>query len=127
LSEYELVTAGEAAKLLIELEQTEALADGRSLVYANVVVADSEGRRVPFDDRLIRAEVEGAGRLIAFGSARPVTTENYTKGEFTSYLGRCQAIIRAGYEPGKVTLKVSSDGLGEAIAEIVTTQVAGKE
>lgn len=69
---------------------------------------------MPFDDRLIRANVSGPGKLLAFGSARPVTTENYTKGEFTSYLGRCQAIIRTGYDPGIITLTVSSEGLGEA-------------
>jgi beta-galactosidase len=120
VSEHELVTSGKAVKLMIEFEKTEARADGQSLVYATVTVADEEGRCVPFDDRLIKAEVSGAGRLLAFGSARPKTTENYTRGEFTSYLGRCQAIIRTGYDPGKVTLKVSSEGLGEAAAEFVT-------
>ena len=119
ISEYELVTAGEPVKLVIEAERSEAPADGQSLVYADVIVVDSEGRRVPFDDRLIKAEVTGAGRLLAFGSARPITAENYTKGEFTSYLGRCQAIIRTGYEPGKVVLRVSADGLGEAVAEFI--------
>ena len=119
ISEYELVTAGKPAKLVIEAERSEARADGQSLVYADVIVVDSEGRRVPFDDRLIKAEVTGAGRLLAFGSARPITAENYTKGEFTSYLGRCQAIIRTGYEPGKVVLRVSADGLGEAVAEFI--------
>ena len=121
VSENELTTAGKASKLIVELDRYEAGADGQSLVYATIIVADSEGRRVPFDDRLIRAEVSGTGRLLAFGSARPSTTENYTRGEFTSYLGRCQAIIRTGYEPGKVILKVSSEGLGEAVvaAEII--------
>lgn len=119
ISEYELVTAGKPAKLVIEAERSEARADGQSLVYADVIVVDSEGRRVPFDDRLIKAEVTGAGQLLAFGSARPITAENYTKGEFTSYLGRCQAIIRTGYEPGKVVLRVSADGLGEAVAEFI--------
>ena len=119
VSEYELATAGEPVKLVIEAERSEAPADGQSLVYADVIVVDSEGRRVPFDDRLIKAEVTGAGQLLAFGSARPITAENYTKGEFTSYLGRCQAIIRTGYEPGKLVLRVSADGLGEAVAEFI--------
>jgi beta-galactosidase len=127
VSEYELVTAGKAVKLVIELERSEARADGQSLIYADVIVTDEEGRRVPFDDRLIRAEVTGAGRLLAFGSARPATTENYTKGEFTSYFGRCQAIIRTGYEPGKIVLKVSADMLGEAVAEIETVPAPSNE
>ena len=113
-----MTTAGEVSKLIIKLEKSEANADGQSLVYATVITADSEGRRVPSDDRLIKAEVSGAGHLLAFGSARPITTENYTKGQFTTYLGRCQAIIRTGIEPGTAILKVSSEGLGETTAEI---------
>ena len=118
VSEYELTTAGEASKLIIELDRLEANADGQSLIYATVITADNEGKRVPFNDRLIKAEVSGAGQLLAFGSARPITTENYPTGEFTTYLGRCQAVIRTGTEPGKVILKVSSEGLGETTAVI---------
>jgi len=118
VSEYELTTAGEASKLIIELDRLEANADGQSLIYATVITADNEGKRVPFNDRLIKAEVSGAGQLLAFGSARPITTENYTTGEFTTYLGRCQAVISTGTEPGKVILKVSSEGLGETTAVI---------
>lgn len=118
VSDHELTTAGEISKLIIKLDKSETKADGQSLVYATVIAADSEERRAPFDDRLIRAEVSGAGQLLAFGSARPLTTENYTMGEFTTYLGRCQAVIRTGIEPGKAILKVSSEGLGETTAEI---------
>ena len=79
---------------------------------------DVAGRRVPFDDRKVHAEVSGVGTLAAFGTGRPVTEENYTKGEFTSHLGRLLAIVRSGYEDGEAVLKVQIDGLGEARAVV---------
>lgn len=104
--------------LLVPRVQPAEKADGQSLVYALVEIVDNEGRRVPFGDRKAKAEVNGAGTLAAFGTGRPATTENYTTGEFTSFEGRYQAIIRTGYEAGEVALKVCVEGLGEDMAII---------
>ena len=41
--------------------------------------------------------VEG-GELLAFGSANPRTEESYLAGEFTSFRGKSQAVIRVGNE-----------------------------
>ena len=60
---------------------------------------------------------EGSAELAGFGSANPITTENYTTGSFTSFDGRAQAILRSGIVPGKAVLKVVSE-LGEAVASI---------
>jgi beta-galactosidase len=56
--------------------------------------------------------VNGAGTLAAFGTGKPVTEENYTTGEFTSWLGRFLAVVRSGYEIGEAVLRVSIEGLG---------------
>jgi beta-galactosidase len=96
-------------------------ADGQSLCCAVVEIVDNQGRRVPFDDRKAKAMVSGAGTLAAFGTGRPVTEENYTKGEFTSYLGRFLAIIRSGYEAGEavLTVKIADIGEGRAVIPVV--------
>jgi beta-galactosidase len=83
-----------------------------------VEIVDSQGRRVPFDGRKAKATVSGAGTLTAFGNGRPVTEENYTKGEFTSYLGRYLAIVRSGYEAGEAKLRIHIDNLDDAEAII---------
>ena len=65
------------------------------------------------DQRIIvplHADVEGAGKLAAFGSANPITKENYTTGDFTSYRGVATAIVQSGYEAGVCTLTVSGEG-----------------
>ena len=58
----------------------------------------------------------GAGGLAGFGTANPMTAEDYTDGETVSGRGRALAIIRSGYESGEISLAVSADGLpGESI------------
>ena len=51
----------------------------------------------------------GQGSLAGFGSANPITDENYTAGAFTTYKGRALAVIRSGYEAGEAILTVKAD------------------
>ena len=62
----------------------------------------------------VRAEATGAAVLLGFGSGNPITDENYSKGQFTSYQGKALAVLRTGYEAGEVKLTVSADGLEKA-------------
>lgn len=80
-------------------------------------IVDSEGNRVP--DALIplTASVTGAGILAGFGSANPVTEENYTTGSFHTFRGCALTVIRAGYEPGEVTLTVKAASADSRITE----------
>ncbi len=114
VSSRELKTVGKAASLKITLEKSLLQADGQSLAYALVEIVDEDGNRVPFEDYKVKAKVSGVASLAAFGTGRPVTEENYTVGEFTSYNGKLQAIIRSGYEAGQAELKVSAEGIGQA-------------
>lgn len=118
ISRMEIVTPGKASGIRITLEKDTIKADGQSLSYAVIEIVDELGRRVTFDDGKAKVVVNGPATLAAFGTGRPITTENYTKGEFTSYLGRYLAIIRSGYEPGIARLKISIEGLGEEEAII---------
>lgn len=72
-------------------------ADGHSAVYMGIELVDGQGRHVTDCDEKVRGIVEGAGSLAAFGFANPVTAENYTKGEFTTFNGYATAIVRGGY------------------------------
>ena len=57
------------------------------------------------------ATVSGAASLAGFGSANPITDENYTSGHFTSYRGRALAVLKACEENGKAELTISAEGL----------------
>lgn len=118
VSRDELVTVGKACDLKVNLETPELRADGQNLLFVTVEVVDKEGRHVPFAEFKAKAKVTGAGTLAAFGTGRPVTDENYTTGEFTSFHGRWQAIIRSGYETGTAELCLSVDGISDIKVEI---------
>jgi beta-galactosidase len=113
-----LVSPGGPAGIRINLERNELAADGQSLCFAVVEIIDKDGKVVPTAEMKATAKVEGAATLAAFGTGRPQTNENYTRGEFTSYKGRLLAIVRAGYEPGLSLLTVGIDGFETVTVEI---------
>lgn len=113
-----LVSSGKPASIRIVPDKKELATDGQSLSFAVVEIVDEEGRLVPTAEYKASATVEGAATLAAFGTGKPQTTENYTKGEFTSYKGRLLAIVRAGYETGTSKLTVTVEGLGTVSVEI---------
>ena len=106
-----LKTTGEARRIRLTAETDGLKADGESLCYIRAELTDAEGNRVPDGDRLLTAEAEGAAVLAAFGSGNPITAENYTRGQFTSWQGSALAVLRAGYEPGEVKLTVTGEDL----------------
>ncbi len=117
-------SAGKPAGILITQEKigndgTKLFADGQSLVFARVEIVDDEGNLIPYAEEELTAEAEGAATLAAFGSARPMTEENYTIGRTITYQGRVLAILRAGYEPGEAKLTVRAEGVPEAVLTLV--------
>ena len=110
----ETVGAPAAIRLIRDASVPALAADGHSVAYVLAEVVDDKGRLVPCDDILLSAKAEGAGYLAGFGSGAPATTENYSKGSFTTYQGKVMAIIRSGYEEGETTLTVSAEGFDEA-------------
>ena len=109
-----LQTTGRPAALRLTAETDALRADGASLCYVHAELVDENGHVVPDADVALEARVTGAAELLGFGSGNPVTAENYSKGRFTSYLGRALAVLRAGYEGGEAKLTVSAEGLGQA-------------
>ncbi|MBQ6060722.1 MAG: DUF4982 domain-containing protein, partial [Clostridia bacterium] len=111
-----LETTGKPVQLRLTAEKTELRADGHDLACVEMELVDAEGRVVPDAEIRLCAEVTGQGWLAGFGTANPMTAEDYTDGETVSWRGRALAIIRSGYESGEISLTVSADGLaGENI------------
>ena len=108
ISRTSLKTVGEPAAILSSVNTASLSPDGHSLAYVSVEIVDAEGNRVPDAAIPLKAGVTGQGSLAGFGSANPVTDENYTAGSFTTYQGRALAVIRSGYESGNAVLTVSA-------------------
>lgn len=120
VSSDEVKTVGEPVGLKITMEKNQIAADGESLAYGIVEIVDTEGNWVPTaEDTLAKVSVEGAASLAGFGTGRGQTEENYTKGEFTSFEGRWQVILRAGTEAGEAGVHVEAEGLGHAESRVI--------
>ena len=119
LSRCELKTTGAPASIALSPERTVLAADGQSLSYVEVAILDADGNLVPDAQISLSAGLESEGaRLAGFGSAAPVTEDNYTSGKCISYHGKAAAVVRAGYEECSAVLKVTADGLPEAQCSI---------
>ncbi len=118
LSSDKLVSGGAASKLILTAEKPGLTANGDSLCFVRIDATDANGVPAPFTEEKISAAVSGAARLVAFGTGRPCTEENYQSGEITLYRGSALAILRAKITPGTATLKISSENLGDAQIEL---------
>ncbi|MDR0908778.1 MAG: DUF4982 domain-containing protein [Spirochaetaceae bacterium] len=92
--------------------------DNEKLGYYHIALIDAQGRLAPHQDRLLYASVSGSGSLLALGSANPMTTENYCTGSFSTWHGRCQAIVRKDGGGEETLLKIQAEGLPDAIVRI---------
>ena len=95
-------------------ETADVKADGEGVIFVEVEIVDQEGRVVPDAEVALRATVTGACTLAGFGSANPITEEDYTDGLATTYRGRALAVLRSGYEQGSSKLVVAADGFETA-------------
>ena len=108
-----LETTGKAVQIRLAADKTELRADGHDLACVEMELVDAEGRVVQDAEIRLCAEVTGQGWLAGFGTANPMTAEDYTDGETVSWRGRAMAVIRSGYESGEISLAVSAEGLPE--------------
>ncbi len=122
-----LTTAAKPVGIRLTPEKQSMKADGHDVIYVTVEIVDAQGRVVPYSEVKLEAETccadagvsAGAvATLAGFGTANPITEEDYTDNETVSYRGHALAILRAGYEAGEVTLTVRAQGLPEASCKV---------
>lgn len=78
------------------------------LRYFDIALVGSNGEVWVNKDTKLDVKVEG-GKLLGFGSARPISEERFQSGSYTTYYGRAQAIVKA--DGSKVKITVSGQGL----------------
>lgn len=79
------------------------------ICYINVEMQGENGIVDCNSDTKLHVSVEN-GQLLGFGSANPRTEDSFLDGNYTTFYGRAQAVVRAG-QPGemKVTVKSAHD------------------
>ena len=114
VSRDELLTTGTPLKVRLVPEKHKAKADGHDVIFVSVEIIDQEGRIVPNTEVSLKASVTGACTLAGFGSGNPITEEDYTDAQATTFRGRAMVILRTGYHAGDCKLVVEAEGFETA-------------
>lgn len=114
--DFLLKTAVDAVALEVKADKNEISAD--ELAYVTIELKDAFGTLHTTADRKVRISAEGAGHIQGFGSADPLSRENFFDSERTTYYGRALAVIRAGEAEGIIKLDVEAEGTEPVSIEI---------
>lgn len=111
-----LVSAGNELQIRVEAENSSLRSNGQDLAYLRISVTDAAGIVHIYPDREISVEVTGAGSLQGLGSGAIFTEDSFVEGSCHTFYGRALAVVRAGYEPGEIRVKVRCSGKSEEVA-----------
>lgn len=102
-----LISAEGTRKIILTPEEKKIRVG--DIVYIKVDIRGQNGIVESNADAKIKVIVEN-GELLGFGSANPRTEERYDAGEFTTFYGQAQAVVRA-LKPGVIKIKANSNTL----------------
>ncbi|NQU53138.1 MAG: glycoside hydrolase family 2 protein [Bacteroidetes bacterium] len=122
LKEAVVKTAGEPAKIVLETDRNQILADGKELAFVTVSVVDENGTLCPQANNLIQFSTEGEGSIKAVGNGDPTSLESFVKPFRKTFNGKCMVLVQSSKTAGEFTLKAESEGL-EAQEIIIKTSL----
>lgn len=120
LEEFVIKTADDTTTLCVTADKAEIAPD--ELAYITIELRDKEGVLNTSSDCKVQVKVEGEGVLQGFGSADPLSEENFFDTERTTYYGRLIAVVRAGAGKGSINLTAEADGMKAASVEIAVSK-----
>ena len=115
-------TAGKPAKIKLETDRTEIMADGKELAFVTVSVLDKNGILCPKADNIINFSVEGKGVVKAVGNGDPTSLESFVKPFRKAFNGKCMVIVQSTKNMGDLKLIAKSNGL-EMVQIIIKTKI----
>lgn len=112
LSEKSLHSA--EGKLQVRIAPEKQYVPEEQIVYVDIDLVGENGEIECGRDQQLQVKVEG-GELLAFGSARPKTEEDFLAGKYRTYYGRSLAVIK---KTGNTRILVSGGNGMEAEANL---------
>ena len=113
-------TAGEPAKIVLEVDRDEILADSKELAFVTVTITDENGIVCPRANNLVHFTVEGEGTLRAVGNGDPTSLESFVEPYRKAFNGKCMAIVQSTDSSGEFTLTANGEGLQQQQISIKT-------
>lgn len=90
----------------------------REITTVEISICDANGVLNSASAKQVCIQVEGGGTLQGFGSADPLSTENFYDTRIRAYRGRLLAVIRHDGSKTPVNVRLSADGCKDTIIEI---------
>ena len=116
-----LETTSADAAIRLTADRKEIRSNNTDLSYVTIELIDEKGRVITSNsERKINITVEGEGSLLATGNASPTDMESFRSETPKLYNGRALAIIKSSDTEGEIKLKVTSEGLADAVITIKT-------
>ena len=88
------------------------------MAHLTIEIVDEEGNVVKLGDNDITCMVTGAGRLLALENSNIQDTSNLRDFHQRAYQGRLLAYVQSTDQSGKITIRVSSPLLQDAVLVI---------
>lgn len=112
-------TAGEPARLVLDVDRESLTADGNDMAFVSAWLADKDGNFIPTATDTLSFEVAGAGTYQAACNGDATSLTPFVSPTMELFSGKLVAIVRAAKKAGTATLTVKDAKRGlEAKVEI---------
>jgi len=122
----EVRTTGAPHALRLSADRVSIGADARDVAHVKIEIVDSEGNIVPTADNRIHFSLEGEATLIGVDNGNPLDHDPFKLNERNAFNGLALAILQSTRNPGKITLKATSEDLQEATIILRTEKITIK-
>lgn len=119
IGRMEIVTAEDNIAIYMTTEREELECKTEELVYVQIGIRDRHRRLNTAKNIKIHLTLDGPGEILGYGSADPLSLENFYDRERTTFYGRALAVLKTTNEKGMLRLTASADGLNDTVTEIL--------
>lgn len=106
---------GEPAAIRLTPDKTALNADGEDMIFLDISAYDADGVFVANARNRVTVEVTGAGRLVGLDSGDSTDYDEYKATSKRLFSGKLLAMIAGKNYDGEINIKVTSDGLPDAL------------
>ncbi len=119
----EVHTTGKAKRLLLKPDRANIHADGEDLSFVTVQVVDEQGLVCPAASDMVQFHLSGPATIAGVDDGNPICHEPFKADKHSVFHGLGLAVVKAGREPGEITLRAEADGLEPAEVKLRSAAV----
>ena len=116
--EFIIRSARDESVISAYIDPEELAKKDREITAIELSICDGNGVLNANSDKTVHIEIEGDGVIQGFGSADPLSTENFFDLEAKAYHGRLLAVIRHNPTHGAVKVTFKADGCEDTIIDL---------